>query len=160
MKHLYTAGEAQRWRRRASLVLFVSLGAVAAALTTDIVLCTRVSTGNAQQLLLWVIALFTLAGWAAILLLWFVYVPAKAQAEHIGGMLAEEPQLLEGVLTIHRESFHIPRSVTVRKATLVTVEGEKSLHISAALARQLPAGGGKLRLMTVRRFITGFEVIA
>lgn len=160
MKHLYTREEALRWRRRASLSLGISIAAVTLALTVCIILCTQVSTANAQTLLLSVIVLFTLAGWTAILLLYFSYAPAKAQAEHIRGMLAEEPQPCEGVLTLHRETFRIPKSVTVRKATLLTDDGPVSLSVSAGLARMLPRNSVRVRVWTVRRFITAYEVIA
>lgn len=159
MKLLYTTEEAQRWRRRASLALAVSAGAVALALAVCIVLCTQVSTANSHTLLLCAIAIFTLAGWTGILLLSFVHAPAKAQAEHIRGILAEESQLQEGVLTLHPDSFRIPGSITVRKATLLTADGPVALNVSARLVRKLPGSSAHLRVWTVRRFITAYEVI-
>lgn len=159
MKHLYTPEEARRWKARASRTKAFSIGALALALAVCILLCTRVTTANAQTLLLWAIALFTLAGWTAILLMYLVYAPARAQAVHIGGMVSAEAECAEGVLTLLKETFPIPKSITVRKATLQTAEGPVSLSVSAALARQLPVGV-PLRVMTVRRFITAYEVIA
>lgn len=159
MTRLFTPEEAKRWHQRASLTLTLSVGLVALALAVCIILCTQVNTGNAQTLLLTASALFTLAGWAAILLMYFVHAPAKAQAEHIFGMLNGEVTLLEGTLTLHRETFRIPKSVTVRKATLTTAEGPVSVSVSAALAGRLPAGV-PLRVETVRRFISAYEVIA
>ena len=158
MEHLYTHAESQRWKRRAALTMGISAGAVALALAVCIVLCTIVTTANAKTLLILAVALFTLAGWAAILLLFFVYAPARAQAEHIFGMLNGEVQQYEGMLTLHRETFRIPKSITVRKATLLTDEGPVSLNVSAALAHRLPTDE-KLRLETVRRYIAAYEVI-
>ena len=159
MKQLYTPEEAQRWRQRAALTLGISVGAVVLALIVCIILCTQVSTANAAAMLVWCIVLFTLAGWTCILTMYFSYAPAKAQSEHIRGMLAEEPRISEGVLTLHRETFRIPKSITVRKATLATDGGDLSLSVSAGLARQLPRDGVRLRIWTVRRFITAYEVI-
>lgn len=160
MKPLYTTEEARRWKRRSAFALTASAGVVALALAICIVLCTQVNTANARTLLLCAITLFTLAGWTGILLLCFVHAPAKAQAEHIRGILAEEPQLHEGILTLQRDSFRIPGSIAVRKATLLTEEGPVSLNVSAGLAKKLPGGSAHLRVWTVRRFITAYEVIA
>lgn len=160
MKPLYTFQEAKRWKQRSAFALAASAGVVALALAVCIVLCTQVGTANAQALLLCAITLFTLAGWTAILLLCFMHAPAKAQAEHIRGILAEEPQLHEGTLTMHRDSFRIPGSITVRKATLLTDDGPLSLNVSAGLAKKLPGSAAHLRVWTVRRFITAYEVIA
>jgi len=160
MKRLYTPETARHWKRRSTFTLAFSLGLVALALIVCVCLCAQVSTANAQTLLITCIILFTLAGWACILLLYFAYVPARAQATHIAGMFSAEVETFEGVLTIHKEGFHIPKSVTVRKATLLTAEGPLSLNISAGLAHQLPANGSSVRVSTVRRYITGYEVIA
>lgn len=160
MVRLYTPEAARYWKRRAAFLLGLSIGLVALALAVNIFLCTRVNTANAQALQLTAIGLFTLAGWACILLLWFAYTPAKAQAVHIGGMFSAESETYEGVLTIHKEGFQIPKSVAVRKATLETAEGPLSLSVSAALVSRLPKNGTAVRVTTVRKYITGYEVIA
>ena len=160
MKRLYTPEAAKRWKRRASLTRIIAPGLVALALMVCILLCTMVTTANARQMMFACIALFTLAGWACILLLYFAYAPAKAQAVHIGGMFSAENETYEGVLTIHKESFHIPKSVTVRKATLETAEGAVALSVSAGLVHQLPKSGTAVRVTTVRKYITGYEVLA
>lgn len=160
MIRLYTLEAAQQWKRRAWLTFALALGLVALALVVNIVLCTMVNTGNAVALQTACIALFTLAGWACILLLYFVYAPAKAQAVHMAGMFSAPGESYEGVLTVHRDSFHIPRSVTVRKATLETAQGPVSLSVSAGLVHKLPKNGSALRVTTVRKYITGYEVIA
>lgn len=158
MNRLYTAEAAQHWQRRAKTSLWLSLGLMTAATAACILLCTRLTTANTQTLLLTDIALFTLAGWASMLALYFVFAPAKAQATHITGMLAAEPDVYEGVLTLHRETFHIPKSITVRKASLHTAEGSLTLNVSASLARQLPQDK-KLRVWAVRKYITAYEVL-
>ncbi len=160
MIRLYTPEAARRWKRRAYMILVFSLGLVALALIACIIFCTQVNTANAQTLMLSSMALFTLAGWACILLLYFAYAPAKAQAVHMAGMFSAKTETWEGVLTVHKDSFHIPKSVTVRKATLETAEGPLSLSVSAGLASRLPKNGTAVRVTTVRKYITGYEVIA
>lgn len=158
MNRLYTPQAAQHWQHRAKTSLWLSLGLMAAALAVCILLCTRLTTANTQTLLLTDIILFTLAGWICMLVLYFVYAPAKAQATHMAGMLTAEPEIYEGVLTLHRESFHIPKSITVRKASLHTGEDALTLNVSASLSRQLPQGK-RLRVWTVRKYITAYEVL-
>lgn len=160
MKQLYTADEARRWRRRTRVSMTVCAVLSAAALFVCILLCTRVTTANARQLLLTNVALFTLAGWTDILVLYCIHAPAKALATHMESMLAEERQVHEGVYTLKPGTFHIPGSVTVRSVSLMTEEGPVSLNLSAALVRQLPPDGTNLRVQTVRRFIIAYEVIA
>lgn len=159
MKRLYTPEEAQRWKQRTLHRLILAIAVFVTAITVCIILCGQVNTANAQTLLLIIIALSALSGWASMLLFYFSYAPAKAQAIHMQGILAGEAECAEGILTLHKDSFRIPKSITVRKATLQTAEGPLSLSVSAALARQLPAGV-PLRVETVRRFITAYEVIA
>lgn len=160
MVRLYTPESARYWKHRATFLFAFSIALVVLALAVNIILCTRVNTANAQTMQIACITLFTLAGWACILLLWFAYTPAKALAVHIGGMFSAESEIHEGVLTIHKESFRIPKSVTVRKATLATAEGPLALSVSAALVPQLPKSGTSVRVTTVRKYITGYEVIA
>jgi len=160
MIRLYTPEAARYWQRRAWLTFSISLGLVALATIINIILCGQVNTANATTLQLTCIGLYALSGWACILLLYFVYAPARAMATHIGGMFSAESEAYEGTLTVHRESFHIPKSVTVRKATLETADGPLSLSVSAGLVHKLPKNGSTVRVTTVRKYITGYEVIA
>lgn len=159
MKRLYTPEEALHWRRRmrGSLVFCIVLTVL--ALAVCVLLCTQVGTANASRLLLTNVILFTLAGWADILILYYVYAPARALSVHMDGILAETPQVHEGVYTLKPGSFRIPGSITVRNAAVEAEDGAHSLHVSAALVRQLPDSGTRLRVWTVRRFIIAYEVI-
>ncbi len=160
MVRLYTPEAARHWQRRAWITFSLSLGLVALATIINIILCGRVNTANAAALQVACTLLYVLAGWACILLLYFVYAPARAMATHIGGMFSAESETHEGVLTVHKDSFHIPKSVTVRKATLETTEGPLSLSVSSGLVHKLPKNGSTVRVTTVRKYITGYEVIA
>lgn len=159
MIRLYSHEAACRFQRRARASLGLSLGLMGTALAVCIFLCTRLTTANAQTLLFATIALFTLAGWAAMLVLYFVYGPARAQASHMLGMLSAQEESYEGTLELTRDTFRIPRSITVCKACMHTQAGSISLNISAGLARQLPRGK-RLRVWAVRRYITAYEVLA
>lgn len=159
MIRLYTLEKMQYWKRRSVISLALALGLVGAALIANIILCCQVNTLNARKMQLACIALFALAGWACILIFFFSYAPAKAQAIHMSGILSDQEETYEGKLMVHRNSFHIPKSISVRKATLDTAEGPISLNVSASLARKLPENGAAVRILAVRRFITGCEVL-
>ena len=52
----------------------------------------------------------------------------------------------------------LPRSIAVRRA-LLTENGETTaLSLNARLARRMPPDGTRVRVRTVRRYITAFEV--
>lgn len=159
MIRLYTHEKMQYWKRRSAFLLSLALGLVAAALMVNMILCGRVNTLNAQRMQLACICIFALAGWACILLLFLGYAPAKAQAIHMEGILSAQEESYEGQLTVQRDSFRIPKSISVRKAILKMEEQSLSLNISAGFARRLPKNGTAVRVTAVRRFITGFEVI-
>ena len=158
MQYLYTPQAAARHHRqanRARLAMWLTGGL---SLLACIVMCTQVNTANARALLLAVIGLSTLAGWTVILLLNFMYLPAKRRAEHMRSMLEEETECFQGRLSLMPMRFAIPRSIVIQKAK-IAVEGEEepvSLSVDAYLAGKLPTGGG-IRVLTARRYIIAFE---
>lgn len=159
MEMLYTPAAAARWEKRAQRSLWAMVITGAAALLGCIIMCTQVCTANAQPLLLAVIGLSTLAGWAVILLLSFAYLPARRQADHMRSMLEEETEAFEGMLTLSPMHFAIPRSIVIRKAA-IRLEGEEepvSLSVNAALADRLPRNGVCVRVLTARRYIIAVE---
>ena len=74
-------------------------------------------------------------------------------------MLSEEPEVHQGVYSLRPGAFRIPRSITVRNVGLASEEESITLHVSAALVRQLPPSGTCLRIWSVRRYIVAYEVI-
>ena len=158
MISLYTTEEAQRLRRHAGISARTAAIVFLLAFAACIALCFFVRTANASRMLIRVIVLFTLGGWAAILLLNLVYYPARAGYTHMEGILAGETEVREGRLLILPGAFRIPKSITVRKVNLET-EGE-TLHLSVLCGKvnQLPANGSRVRVCTVRNYITAFEV--
>lgn len=159
MKKLYSMEAAGAWKKKARLWKYLMLLTGAAALAVCIFLCTKVDGMNADRLLLPVIAISVLAGWAVMLLYVYAFHPARARAEHMLGVMAGEEEMFAGVLKRTGETFAIPKSVTVKKMTLTDGENKMLFHADSAVARQLPPDGTKVRLCTVRKFITGYEVI-
>lgn len=159
MKKLYSEQVASAWRKKAVLWLWVLCALMAGMLAVNIYLCSRVNTRNADQMLLWVVLLSVAAGWAALIFFVFAYRPARARADHMLGILSGERETAAGVLMRRKERFAIPKSVTVQKIALIQGEEALLLHADTAIARQLPPDGTRVTVETVRKFITGYEVM-
>lgn len=159
MKHLYSIQTSAVWRKKATFKLGVLCGLLLVMLLVNIGLCNHVNTQNADVLLGLVILISTLAGWAALIVYAFGYRPARARAEHMLGILQGEKEQASGILRRTDEIFAIPKSVTVRKIALQQGEETLILHADSALVRQLPPDGTKVTVETVRKFITGYEVL-
>ena len=159
MTSFYSKEEMERHRRRAAWSGAAAWGALALGWLACGVLCFFVNTANARRMLYGVIGLATVSGWVFILLLHIVYLPAHAEANFIAGIKAEESTDYEGVLRLSPGAFQIPKSILVRRATLTNDEESVTLSIDAAFARRLPPDGSFLRVQTVRKYITGYEVL-
>ena len=159
MTSFYSKEEMERHRRRAAWSGAAAWGALALGWLACGVLCFFVNTANAQRMLYGVIGLATVSGWVFILLRQMVYLPAHAEANHIAGIITEESTDYEGVLRLSPGAFQIPKSILVRRATLTNDEESVTLSIDAAFARRLPPDGSFLRVQTVRKYITGYEVL-
>ncbi len=160
MNKWYSQPQAAKYRRLVSLGRLLAWLCAGLSLAACIFLCTRVRTGNANRMLGWVVGISTLGGWLFMLLTVFLIRPAKAQAEHILGLLGDAERSYTGQLTVAPDRILIPGSIVVRKVQLQT--GEETLHLSLndRLAGQLPPAGQPVRVRVVRSFIIGVEVCA
>ena len=158
MNGWYTELRAQQLTKRAHLYGIIIATVLAGTLAGCIFLCTQVNTGNASRLLPITIGLSTLGGWAALLLTVFGRKPAKAQAAHMTGLLDAPQEEYTGTLTVSREVFAIPGSISVQKARLETDEETLSLNLYARYRGKLPDLTKPVRIAVRRTFITGVEV--
>ena len=145
-------------RRRARWSFWLACGLMAAALAVCVALCTRVRTGNAERLLFTVIALSTLAGWAAILLLALLLRASAAEYRHITHVLSAPEEECAGRLSLSPMAFQIPRGILIRKVTLRSGEDSRPLSLNARFARRLPPEGSFVRVKTAANLITAIEV--
>ena len=159
MVFLYSQADALRVDRRARASLIAALSLLAAALIVCSALCANVRTGNAERMLYTVIGLFTLAGWAAILLLRLVYFPSAAVSRHMKSILNGEEEEMEGRLSLTSAAFQIPKGILVRKAALDTEGETRALNLDARFVKKLPPEGTRVRVRVVRKFITAIEVL-
>lgn len=158
MTELYGPGEEKRFRRRDRVCRAAAWTVLIGGLGACVWMCCRVHTGNAAALLKACIIVSTLAGWIFLPLLIWGANPARAEHKHISGIRAGHPETREGVLTVEKESLSLPRSITVRRAHLTQNGETAALSLNARLARRMPPDGTRVRVKTVRRYITAFEV--
>ena len=159
MNAWYSEELAARCQNRARRCLWFVVALAVLGLAACIFMCTKVRTGNASRLLAAVILTSTLAGWAAILLIGFVYRPAKAQAGHMLGLMNAEAETLTGTLSLEKGGFRIPGSIVVRKVRLRTEDETLTLNLNARFAAKLPPEGTPVKVTVRRKFITACEVI-
>ena len=124
-----------------------------------LVLCLLTRTGNVRTMLTIAWASLIPLGFGWIALWMFFTEPARAESRHLEGLAEGTPEVREGILTLSDVSFRIPKSVRVRKIRLETEEETLSLNLNERLWRRMPPDGSKVRAETVRKFITGFEVL-
>lgn len=159
MHSLYTSALEKRCRRFARLSLLLACAPVVCGWAVCAYLCTRVRTGNAAALFPPVLILATLSGWAAILIFFLAYRPARAEYRHVAGILREAPSdLREGTLTWVGDAFQLPGSIRVRKANLENGSETASLLLDERLAKGIPQGT-PLRIRTRRKFLSDYEVL-
>ena len=158
MVSLYSTQAMEGMKRKSRLGAAAALLLMGAALALCVFFCARVKTGNEYRLFSCTVGVFTVAGWGAIFLLRCVILPAHAEYRHMQGILKGETEEYSGVLSLSGAAFAIPRSITVKKVKLTQDGQELSLHVDASLARRLPPSGSRVRLKTVRKYITAYEV--
>lgn len=160
MKKLYSDTLFGVWKARAKKYLLSAGALMLASLIVCVFLCTRVRTGNADRMLFAVVGISAVTGWAVMLILFFCYAPAHAQERHICGILDNSEEEYTGEMHVLGEKIHIPKSIDVYKVALKDGEETKTFHVNAVFLRELPENGTRVRVVAVRKFITGYEVIA
>lgn len=158
MTQLYTQQSFRRCEKAAKASLIWAILLVTVFWGLCAFLCTRVRTANAALLFRWVLGLSILSGWAAILILAFIYRPNRAEKRHIQSMLNEPWEEMEGVFYLEDSTFQIPRGIRVQKARLETAEEPVSLRLDARYAHLLPLGQ-PVKIRVIRQYITAYEVL-
>ncbi len=139
------------------ILIFRLLAAFALVFFVTVCLVTR--TGNARAMLYLAMAGTILAGWGMIVLWMFCIEPTRAEQKHLAGLAELEPEIREGRFSMTSDVFRIPRSVRIRKVRLETENETLSLNINERLTGRMPPDDSLVRAETVRKFITGLEVL-
>lgn len=149
--------QAQRKKARRYAVLFGSLCFVTLAFFVVLCLCT--DTANAARTLRAALVGSVLLGWACIAVFVCLLSPARAKLSHLEGLLDQSPALREGRFFLTSASFQIPKSVRVRQVRLENGDESAALNLDEAWVSRAPANGSLVRVQTVRKFITGLEIL-
>ncbi len=157
MTSLYTKEQLNRVKRKDQTGRALVWGLSAISLAACAALCLNTRMGNERTMYLSVVAVSILGGWTVIALLFFYWLPWRAERRHMEGILQGEEEEAIGVLRWTDTLFAIPRSITVRKMNLETDRGMLSLQADERLIRALPKSGTRVRVRFVRRYITAWE---
>ena len=158
MTEFYSKSAAERQSRRARQSRLAAYAAACVALAACVAMCFFVNTENAGRLLIAVITVSVLGGWAVILLTGLVSRPARAQASHAEGILGGTETVHEGVLTGIGEPFHIPKSIDTVKVRVNENGADTVYDLNTVFLPEMPAPGTRIRFRKTRRFITAAEV--
>lgn len=171
MTTLYSPETIRREKHRARCGFLAALILGLSALILCIALCFGIRTANAASRRNAVILISTLSGWCVILLVRGLILPEIREYRHEEGILygvwdaaesrsvAEPPEIHEGVLLSFGDIFRIPKSISFFPVVLrVETEEEIQLRLNARCKAQFPPVGTKVRVKTIRRYITEFEV--
>ena len=150
---------------------FLFGGLCAFTLLFFVILCLLTNTANAARMLRIALIGTVLLGWACIAVYVCLLSPSRAKLSHLEGLLSQDPGTCEGRFFLTADSFQIPRSVRVRRVRLETGEpGDKAsgiigneeplrLNLDEDWVSRAPVNGSLVRVQTVRKFITGVEVL-
>ena len=160
MEYFCTEKDLFLQRRRTRCLAFLFYGLCLFTLILFVVLCLMTDTASAARMLRLALVSMVLLGWVCIAVWVCLLSPARAKLAHLEGLLDQAPTLREGRFSLTADSFQIPKSVLVRRVRLESAEETLSLNLDEAWTSRAPENGSLVRVQTVRKFITGIEVLA
>lgn len=155
MTEIYTVPRLECLKKKLRVSKILIPAFLFGGLLACILLCTGVNTANADRRQLITVLTAVLTGWAAICIFELVCRPAKAKKEHFERILAEPAAERTGTLISAGDKLYIPRSICIRKVTILFKEGTEVLNILADQATLLPAPGTEITVRTVCSYIAG-----
>lgn len=143
--------------KRLQLAFRILLGITAAAF---IVLSLLIRTENAATMHWVLVGCTAVLGWGCILLYCLGLRETRTQAGHLSMLHDGTPEMLEGRLTLTRESIQIPKSIRIRRVLLDTGEEEPvRVSLDEEWAGEMPPEGSLVRVATVNGYIAGMEIL-
>ena len=132
-------------RERRLTAAFRILACFAAAVF--IALCMVIRTDNMNTMHAVLIAVTAVSGWACIILYTAGVRETRTQLGHLNMLRDGEKEILEGTLTVTRETVQIPKSIRIRKVLLDTGgEEPERLNLDDKWTSRMPPDGSRVRL--------------
>ena len=147
----------QKVRARRSTLVFRLFAA--GMLLAFVTMCLLTRTANARVMFIAMLASMIPAGILCILLYSLRVRPDRAAVRHTETLLAGETETAEGVFRFAGGPVQIPGSVRVVPVSLQNGEESRRLYLDETLAGRMPTEGTQVRVQTVRRYITGAEIL-
>lgn len=123
------------------------------------VLCLFIRTCNARTMHPVLLTATAVSGAAAIIIYVLFTRPARQELKHLEMLRNGSQDVREGILTVTRESFRIPKSVRVRRVILETGEERPALlNVDERWVGRMLPDGSRVRLTTVHSYIAGAEI--
>lgn len=163
MEMMYTARNAHKCEQQASAVMGAVLALLLGGLAVCIVLCTQVRTGMEQRLLLWIIGISTGTIWLSSMLYTECFLGIRRSAKHMRGILndldKEGTEEYQGILTVSPVQVQIPGSIRICNLSLADDNEKNTFHMDRRLKKLLPPAGSRVRILAVRGYVVGVEVL-
>ncbi len=148
----------QKARSRRSTLVFRLFAA--AMLLAFVTMCLLTRTANARAMFIAMLASMIPAGMICILLYCLRVRPDRTAARHTKMLLDGAAETDEGEFRYAGGPVQIPGSVRVLPVSLQNGEESRRLFLDETLAEKMPAEGTRVRVQTVRRYITGAEILS
>ena len=155
MTEIYTVPRLEKLKRKLRICRILIPLFLLGGLLACILVCTGVTTANADRRQLITVLTAVLSGWTAICIYELAFRSVKAKAEHFKGILDDQSAELTGTLVSTGEKIYIPHSICIRKVIFASGEEEIILNILADQAELLPPPGTTVTVRTVRSYIAG-----
>ncbi len=153
---LYSDADMAELKKKLKTLKLVLLAIAAAGLAVCIALAALTNTANAARMELSAVAVSTVTGWVVIYFVLYGVTARRRELGHAEMLRRDERQRVAGRVTVTGEKLRIVRSIPVRRVTVETEEGAKSLLVIESRAEALSrAGAGAV--WTANGYVAAYE---
>ena len=158
MTEIYTKAELLKLERKYSCCKRVILVLILISLFLCIALCVFTRTVNSTQHLLATVSVSVISGWIVIFLLNIVLLPMLHEISHRRGIMKEQKTIEDAIIVSAGERIHIPGSIDIVTIQANVGSETKTYRILARFAADIPVSGSKIRISSMRGYVTWLEV--
>ena len=156
MRPIFGEAERQRLRRHHARWRWGMILLAAAALTAILLLILLTDTLSAPRTELAAVAVSTVAGWVVLYGVLFKLLPDRREEAHAAILAGEQPEPVEGTLTLTDQRVQIAGSITARRVEMAGPEGVRRLLVCDSRAAALEKAAPR-RVYAVHGYVAGWE---